>query len=379
MIIGVPRERQPLEHRVGLTPSAVTRLVQEGHEVLVEQGAGAEARFSDQVYQACGARIVYDRDEVLRRPGLVCGVTALRQEDLDLLRPGMAICAFHHLAVAPAETVERLADLEATVIGYEIIRGQEGRLAVLTPISEMAGQMAVHLAAYYLQNGSGGRGVLMGNVPGVPPPTVVVLGAGTVGKTAARQALASGAHVIVLDAELIRLQRVWQELGGGVVTAVARPESLARYTRIADVVVGAVLVPGTRTPLLVTREMVQRMRTGSVIVDVSIDQGGCVETSRPTRLDQPTFVFQDVVHYCVPRMTSNVARTASRALTNAALPYVVEMARREIRGALADDGGLAQGVYLYRGRVVHEGLGELVGRPVENLAVGAGGLHRLPL
>lgn len=367
MIIGIPRERHRHENRVGLTPSVVGQLARRGHTVLVETEAGAAAHFSDQDYTAAGARIVYGGDEATMRADLVCRVGQVTADELPLLRPGSAICSFHSLAVVRAAIVRRLCELELSVIGYEIIRDDEGRLPVLEPLSEMAGQMAVHVATHYLQSGEGGRGILLGDVPGVAPPTVLILGAGAVGGTAARRALAAGAHVIVVDQEMARLRALHRDLAGRVVSALPSRSSLARYTAIADVVIGAVLVPGARTPDLVTEEMVRGMKPGSVIVDVSIDQGGCVETSRPTTPEDPVYRVHDVIHYCVPNMTASIPRTASRGLANGCRGYVFDLADRGLERALAGDPGLAAGVYLYRGRVVNAGVAEGAGLELHDL------------
>ncbi len=368
MFIGVPRETQRLEHRVGLTPYAVARLAHYGHTVVVEKGAGLTARFSDREYESAGATIVYSSEEAYKRADIVCRVGVLSAAELELLKPGLVICAFQHLAVMPREQVERLMKLEATIIGYEIIQDAQGDHPILSVMSEMAGQMAVHVAANLLQNEAGGRGILLGNVPGVAPPTVLILGAGSVGRTAAGQARASGAHVIVVDEDLARLRDLSREFSGQIVTAVAGMAQLERFTSIADVVIGAILIPGAHSPVLVTEEMVKAMKPGSVILDLSIDQGGCVETSRPTTLDHPTFVVHDVVHYCVPNMTANLARTASRALANAVLPTLKDVLRKGLAQALADNSGLAAGVYLYQGRMVNEKVGATLGIPNVPLA-----------
>ncbi len=367
MIIGVPRETHRLEHRVGLSPYAVARLSHYGHNVVVEKDAGATARFSDSEYEAAGAQIVYSSEEAYKRADIVCRVGILSADELDLLKPGLIICAFHHLAVARRENVERLAALETTIIGYEIIEDEHGEQPILAPISEMAGHMAVQVAAHYLQNEAGGRGILLGNVPGVAPPTVLILGAGSVGKSAAQQALASGAHVIVVDEDLGELRALKRELSSQVVTAVAGMAQLERFTAIADVVIGAILNPGAQAPILVTEEMVKTMKPGSVILDLAVDQGGCVETSRPTTIDDPTFVVHDVVHYCVPNMTANIARTASRALANAVLPTLKNILRSGLREALRDP-GLAKGVYMYEGQLVNEIVGAILGLPTVPLA-----------
>ena len=364
MFIGVPREDHRHEHRVGLSPSSVARLARRGHTVHLESGAGDGAHFSDRVYEEVGAQIVYSKEEVYRRADLVCRVGWVSVDELEMVKPGLALCGFHHLAVAPRAKVQRLLEIEATVIGYELIRDRENHLAVLPPMSEMAGQMAVQIAAHYLQTEVGGRGILLGNVPGVPPPTGLILGAGTVGRTAARLALDSGAPVLLIDDALDKLREASHELGGRPVTAMANARNLGRYSVFADVVIGAVLIPGSRAPYLITEDMVKAMKPGSVIIDLSIDQGGCVETSRPTTPENPTFVAHEVIHYCVPNMTANIARTATRALANAATPFVLEMAEQGVESAIRDNPGLAAGVYVYKGKLVNQRIAEALELPV---------------
>jgi alanine dehydrogenase len=368
MLIGVPKEIHRHEHRVGLTPFAVSQLVAEGHTIYVESGAGVEAHFTDQDFEEAGAQIVFGREEAYHRADLVCRVSRPSTEELDLLKPEGIIVAFQHLAVIPKANMDRFSELELTLIGYEIIEEASGDFPVLNPFSEMAGHMAIPLASHNLQAERGGRGILIGNVPGVPPATVLILGAGTVGTAAARSALGDGAHVLVVDTDMTHLRRLSRELIGRPVTAMCTEERLARYSSIADVVIGAVLVPGERAPYLITEEMVKTMKPGSVIIDVSIDQGGCVETSRPMTLEEPTFIQHGVVHYCVGNMTSNVPRTASRVLTNAALPYVRALAGEDPDTALRQDPALAGGVYLYKGQMVHRGIGEHFGIPTTPLA-----------
>lgn len=367
MVIGVPKEIHRHEHRVGLSPFAIQKLVNEGHDVYVEQGAGLAAHFTDQDFEKAGAQIVYGRREPYHRADLVCRVGRPSTEELDLLKPGGVIIAFQHLAVVPKANVERFMELGTTLIGYEVIRNERGESPVLNPLSEMAGHMAIPLAAHYLQAEKGGRGILIGNVPGVPPATVLVLGAGTVGATAARSALLDGAHVVMMDHDMDKLRKVSSDLLGRVVTLLATEERLSRHTGIADVIIGAILIPGERAPFLVTEEMVKKMKPGSVILDISIDQGGCVETSRLTTLDRPTFVQHGVVHYGVPNMTANVPRTASRVLATAALPYVEALATKGVKEALRDDPGLAAGVFLFEGQLVHQGIAEHYQIPVSNL------------
>ncbi len=361
MFIGVPREGHRLEHRVGLTPYAVARLTRYDHTVVVESEAGARARFPDSEYEEAGAQIVYSAEEAYKRADIVCRVSVLSADELDLLKPGLTICGFQHLAVMPRDRIEQLMELQTTLIGYEIIRDDTGDLPILSAMSEMAGQMAVHTAAHYLKSESGGRGILLGNVPGVAPPTVLILGAGDVGYTAARQAIASGAHVILVDENLARLREISREFSGQVVTAVAGMAQLERFTAIADVVIGAILIPGAHAPVLITEDMVKGMKPGSVILDISIDQGGCIETSRPTTIDDPVFIMHDVVHYCVPNMTANIARTASRALANAVLPTIKDILRKGLSTAVSEDPCLAAGVYVYEGQMVNEKVGDILG------------------
>ena len=367
MVIGVPREIHRQENRVGLSPFAVSQLTAEGHTVYVEKGAGVPAHFMDRDFEEAGAQIVYSPEEPYHRSDLVCRIGRPSTEELDLLKPGGTVIAFQHLAVIPRENVDRFMELETTLIGYEIITDESGDFPVLNPFSEMAGQMAIPLATHYLQTTKGGRGILIGNVPGVPPATVLIIGAGTVGTAAARSALGDGAHVLVVDNDMAQIRGLSRELIGRPHTAVATQERLSRYSKIADVIVGAVLRPGERAPHLITEDMVKEMKPGSIIIDVSVDQGGCVATTRPTTLDRPTFVQHGVVHYCVPNMTANVPRTASRVLTNAALPYVKALARKGLDSALAEDPALAGGVYTYKGKVANAGVAEHFGIPFNPL------------
>jgi alanine dehydrogenase len=360
MDIGVPREIHRHEHRVGLTPFAVQGLSERGHNVFIESMAGESAYFSDQRYMDAGAQITYSRDEVYNRSELISRVSVLSSDEVSLLKPGSIIAGFQHLAVASKKIVERLIELGTTIIGYEIIRNEKGDLRILLPFSEMAGHMAVQIAAHYSQIEAGGRGVLLGNIPGVPPPTVLILGAGSVGRTAARQAQAVGAHVIVIDTDVSKLQKLNELLEGRAVTMVFGTERLEKYTSITDILIGAVLVPGGRQPIILTAAMVEGMKKGSFIMDISIDQGGCVETSRPTTIENPTFEKHGVIHYCVPNMTANIARTASRALASAAIPYLLTIAEKGLTRALNEDPGLAQGIYLYRGKVVNKLLGDML-------------------
>ena len=354
MNIGVPLETHSHEHRVGLTPLGVARLVNLGHHVYVQHGAGDDSHFHDDDYISAGADIVFDADEAYQRADFVCRVSPLDAEEAELVRPGSVVLGFHHLAVAPRDRVVSFQRRDVTLIGYEIIESGEGHRPVLTALSELAGHMAVHKAAQLLEHESGGRGIILGGTPGMAPATVVILGAGTVGRTAADIAVSCGAHVVILDTDLEKLREVMASVSDQIVTMIATPRTLGRFTAIADIFIGAVLIPGGRAPFLVTEEMVKKMKHGSVILDISIDQGGCVETSRPTPPDSPVFKLHGVTHYCVPNMTANVPRSASRVLMLAGLPYVVRLAGEGVEAAVRADPGLAAGVYMYEGRMVNE-------------------------
>jgi len=368
MIIGVLRERRENEDRVGLTPSAAGALAAGGHHVLVEAGAGVAARFADDEYRKAGAQIAYTSDETVGRADLLLKVSALRPSEIALLHDGQAVLGFHHLAACPKSLLTPLLDSGATLIGYEVIEDERGDLHVLRAMSEIAGQLAVHTGAHYLETHSGGRGILLGGAPGIPPAHVVVLGAGVVGLWAARIAAGNMAQVSVLDTRPEALRRAGETLGRSVITELANEPAVARAVAYADLLIGAVLVRGERTTRMVSRAMVEKMKPGSVIVDVSIDQGGCVETSRPTTLDDPVFVEHGVTHYCVPNMTSAVARTASVALTGALQPAVRALADSGIESALRSHRGLAAGTYVYRGHLVSPAVARAAGVPSAHLA-----------
>ena len=369
MIIGVPCERSANESRVGLTPSAAGALTRAGHQVVVESGAGEAARFGDDDYRLSGASIAYKFEEVAGRSDLLLKVSGLKLGEVPFLHEGQAVLGFHHLAASGRPLLDALLDSGATLIGCEVIEDERGDLHVLRAMSEIAGQLAVHVGAHYLETRAGGRGILLGGAPGIPPAHVVVLGAGVVGLSAAQTASGNMAQVTVLDKRTDALRRVGELLGRGVVTELAHEQSIARAVAYADVLIGAVLVRGERASRAVTRAMVSRMKPGSVIVDVSIDQGGCVETSRPTTLDDPVFVEKGVTHYCVPNMASAVARTASLALTGALLPSVRALANSGIASAIANDRGLAAGTYIHRGHLVSAAVARSFGIPREPLAV----------
>jgi alanine dehydrogenase len=351
MNIGVIRESRAGDHRVALTPPVVRHLTERGLVVWVEAGAGKGAMFSDDEYAGAGAQVAFSGAEVIRRSDLVAKISVPTLEELGYCRPGMVLMAFYHMAVADRPVFQRLMEGAITAIGCEIIQSG-GRLPVLAPISEIAGRMTVEIAAHLLRSGNGGRGILLGGSPGVPPAHVVILGAGTVGTWAARAASAGGARVTALDVDPERLRRLMEHLPN-VATCLAEREAIAEAVAGADVVIGAVLVAGRKTPHVVTRKMVETMRPGSAIIDLAIDQGGCVETSRPTTLIQPTFLYHGVQHYCVPNLTADMGRSTSIALAQALLPYLIEMGLRGVAGALRHCPALAHGVYTHRGACVH--------------------------
>ncbi len=355
MNVGVLREKDPHDRRVALTPPVVHQVVEHGNAVWVQSGAGEGAMYRDDEYIRAGAAIVYSKADVFGRSDLIVRISVPDTEELDLCRPGMAVMAFYHMAVAGQAVFERLLNRQITAIGCEIIETPDGRHPVLAAASELCGRMAIPLAAHLLRSSSGGRGILLGGTPGVPPAHVVILGAGVVGARAARAATAAGARVTILDVNSEKLRDLVDHVPN-LSTALADPDSVASAVSSADVLIGAVLVAGTRTPHVVTKAMVESMRPGSVIIDVSIDQGGCIETSRPTTIAEPTFLYHGVVHYCAPNLTADIGRSASIALAQAIMPYVLRLGELGIEGALQHCPQLARGVYTHRGECVHRRL-----------------------
>ena len=361
MDIGVPLEIANEERRVALTPAAIHRLVQGGHRVWVERSAGLASRITDEDYVKAGARLAYDREEVYNRADMLLKVASPLPEEYELLHEEQILMCFLMLAVAPPQAFRSLADRKVAAIAMEMIEDDLGRAPVLEAVSEIAGPMSIHVAAHLLQSESGGRGILLGGAPGIPPATVVILGAGVVGTTAARAAIGNGAQVLVLDNDLTRLRRVHDLFAPRARTWMADEYETARAVQFADVLIGGVRIWGDRAPHLVTETMVRSMKHGSVILDVSIDLGGCVETSRPTTLAQPTYLLHNVVHYAVPNMTSSVARTATRALSNARMPYVLELAGRGLSGACAENAALLRGLVAAHGECLHPTIAERFG------------------
>ncbi len=368
MIIGVPWEIKTGEQRVALTPAGAQALRDGGHSVLVEKGAGLGSGIRDDEYGAVGSELTSVED-VWRRAQLVLKVKEPIPEEYPRLRPGQTLFTYLHLAPAP-ELTHALRNADGIAIAYETVQRADGSLPLLTPMSEVAGRLAVQEGAFYLGRAHGGRGILLSGVPGVPPGNVVVVGAGTVGVNAARLAIGLGADVSILDVNSDRLRAVDDLFAGRVVTIMSNAFNLQAVLRRADLLVGAVLITGARAPVLVTAAMVATMKEGSVIVDVAVDQGGCVETVHPTTLLDPVYVVSGVVHYGVANMPALVPRTSTFALTNATPPYVLELAGRGVAGAVRAKAALAKGVNVARGRIVHPAVAASIGEtpaPLEGL------------
>jgi alanine dehydrogenase len=363
MRVGVLRETKDRELRVALLPSGARALVAAGHEVGIETGAGEGSGFADEQYEAVGAVIRKSSDEVIAEADVVTKVKEPTASEIAAMRPGQVVFDFLHLAPEP-ELTRRILERGVIAIGFETVQLEDGSLPLLVPMSEVAGRLSVQLGAHYLQGDQGGRGVLLGGVPGVPRGRVAVIGAGIVGTAAVRMAVGLGAEVSVLDIDQRRLSHLYDIYHGGISTLYSNVVNLEQSVLEADIVIGAVLVPGARAPVLVTRELVSQMKPGSVIVDVAVDQGGCVETIRPTSHSNPTYVVDGVIHYGVPNMPGAVPRTSTLALNNATFPYLMELCRRGPVGALQANPALARGVNCYRGHVTQKGVAESVGLPL---------------
>src|SRR3954447_4467072 len=355
--VGVPKEVKDMESRVSMQPEGVTELVHHGHEVVVEAGAGVGAGFEDEEYESCGARLVEGADEVFEAADLIVKVKEPVPEEYDLFREGQQLFTYLHLAADKGLT-EFLMERKINSIAYETAELPDGSLPLLTPMSEVAGRMAVQAAAHHLESPQGGAGLLLGGVPGTPAAKVTIVGGGVVGTEAAKIALGMRALVSVLDISAKRLAYLSDIFEGRADLVIPNRARTAAYVRQADVVIGAVLVHGARAPKLVTRDMVASMRPGSVIVDVAVDQGGCIETSRPTTHSDPTYVEEGVVLYCVANIPGAVARTSTLALTSATLPYLIQIAEKGIEGAAAEDEALAKGLSTLRGDLVSEPVAE---------------------
>ena len=360
MIIGVPKEIKDYEYRVSLTPDGARVLRQAGHQVVVEPSAGQGSGFSDDAYRQAGAQVAASKAEVFQQAELIVKVKEPQLSECPLFRPRQVLFTYLHLASLP-DLTKALAAADITAIAYETVEAGDRSLPMLRPMSEIAGRLAVQVGAHYLGTVQGGRGVLLAGVPGVPPAHVVVLGAGVVGTSAVRIAVGMGARVTVINLDLDRLRFLDDLYGGRIATCAATESAIERAVVEADLVIGAVLVPGARAPKVVSSALVKKMRPGSVIVDVAVDQGGCCETTRPTTHSEPVYVVDGVVHYCVTNMPGIVPHTSTLALTNTTLPYIVRLASEGVEKAIRADSGLAKGVNVMNGRITCQGVADAHG------------------
>jgi alanine dehydrogenase len=360
MLIGVPKEIKNNEYRIGLTPAGVNELVHHGHSVLVQRDGGDAIGFCNDQYLAAGAEIVDTAEDIFARADMIIKVKEPQPNECRMLRPGQILFTYLHLAPDP-EQARLLLESGATCIAYETVTSHGRGLPLLAPMSEVAGRMSIQAGAHNLEKAQGGNGMLLGGVPGVEPAKVLVIGGGVVGINAARMAMGLGAEVTLLDRSLDRLKELDMIFGGRLTTVFSTKEAVERHALEADLVVGAVLIPGAAAPKLISRELVSRMKQGAVMVDVAIDQGGCFETSRATTHQDPTYVVDGVVHYCVANMPGGVARTATMALTNATLPYALQLADRGVNTALQADEHLRNGLNVHAGMVTHEAVAQALG------------------
>lgn len=358
MVIGVPKEVKPGENRVAIVPAGVEELTRRGHRVLIEEGAGRGSGILDEEYVSAGAVMRKRPEEIYASADLILKVKEPQPSEWPMLRPGQVLFTYLHLA-PDRRLTQALLERGVVGIAYETIQLVDGSLPLLTPMSEVAGRMAVQVGAQYLEKVHGGRGILLGGVPGVPAAEVVILGAGTVGYNAARIALGMGAHVTMLDVNVNRLRYMEEVLHGNLITVVSNRYNIERAMRYADLVIGAVLIPGARAPKLVTEEMVRSMKEGSVIVDVAVDQGGCIETvDHATTHDDPVYLKHGVIHYAVANIPGAVPRTSTYALTNCTLPYVLELAEKGWLDAIASNPALARGVNVLKGKVTYQAVAQ---------------------
>lgn len=368
MIIGIPKEIKAEENRVAITPAGVSALVAHGHRVLIQRGAGLGSGLTDAQYRAAGARLVPVR-QVWHDAEMIVKVKEPLASEFRYLREGLIVFTYLHLAACP-ELTKILRAKKVNAIGYETIQFDDGSLPLLAPMSEVAGRLSIQVGSWCLQRQNGGRGILLAGASGVRPANVVILGAGIAGANACQIAAGVGAHVSIVDRNPTRLRYIHDILGGHVTTVMSNRANVEEEVAAADLIVGAVLVTGAKAPHLVTRKMVRTMKPGTAIVDISIDQGGCIETSRPTTLDAPIYIAERVVHYCVTNMPAIVPRTSTFALTNATLSYAVELAEKGLRRALRENPALQRGANVLDGHVTHAGVAEAFGlehTPVEQL------------
>lgn len=370
MLIGVPKEIKNHEYRIGLTPGGVRELVVNGHQVIVENNGGAAIGFSNEEYMAAGAKIIDSAEDIFATADMIIKVKEPQPNECKMLRADQILFTYLHLAPDPKQT-ELLVESGASCIAYETVTDNNGGLPLLAPMSEVAGRMSIQAGAHHLEKAQGGLGSLLGGVPGVAPAKVLVIGGGVVGAQAARMAVGMGADVTILDRSLPRLRQLDAEFAGRLRCIYSTAESIEQYALEADLVIGAVLIPGAAAPKLLTRAIISKMKKGAVVVDVAIDQGGCFETSKATTHEAPTYIVDGVVHYCVANMPGGVARTSTMALTNATLPFALALANKGIKQALLDDAHLLNGLNVYKSAVTYKAVADVLsydyGNPKELL------------
>lgn len=368
MLIGVPKEIKNHEYRIGLTPAAVREYVENGHDVIIENNGGAAIGFTNEQYVEAGASIIDTPEEIFQRADMIVKVKEPQPNECKMLREGQILYTFLHLAPDPTQT-ELLGKAGCTAIAYETVTDNRNGLPLLAPMSEVAGRMSIQAGAHYLEKAHGGSGTLLGGVPGVAPGKVLIIGGGVVGTNAAKMAIGLGAEVTILDRSLPRLRELDDIFAGRVQTVYSTVDAIDKYSREADLVVGAVLIPGAAAPKLLTRENISNMKPGSVLVDVAIDQGGCFETSKATTHQDPVYIIDDVVHYCVANMPGGVARTSTIALNNATLPYGIALANKGVKAMLENE-HLLQGLNMHKGKItykaIHDDLGQQLGLDYQN-------------
>ncbi len=368
MDIGLVKDRRPFEHRIGLTPGGVNTLTSQGHRVYIESDAGIEAGFTNEEYRVVGAEIAYSEEEVLLRTQMIVRVSPPQAADYGAFQPGQVVISSWHLALASQEGFNQILDRKITTVGFEIIEEDDGHAPVLEAMGEIAGRIAVIIGSGLLLNEFGGKGLLIGGAPGIPPASLCIVGAGKLGIAATRAARGINAHVVVLDRDVNALRRLQSQVGTDVPTMVATPLNLKKAMAFSDLCIFSVSVHGEKAPILVTRDMLRLMKPRSIIMDLSIDQGGCCETSHPTDFSNPTFTVDDIIHFCVPNLPSTASRASTRSLTNAILPYVVDIANKGFDKAVRSSHAINRGTYTFNGTCPRKGLATTFGVPYEPIA-----------
>ncbi len=358
MNIGVINESSKIENRVGLSPSCVSILTERNNTVYIQAGAGLKSGYSNEEYSNQGAKIVFTKEEVFGRSDIVLNISPLNEEECNFVRESQVLFGFHHLVVAKKDIVKKLLKKKVSIIGYEIIQQENNELPFIESLSEIAGQMCHVISGHYLQTVHGGRGLVIGGVVSVPPATAVIIGSGVLARSSIKALIGAGAHTIALGRYMNRLRNLEELTSGRLITLIASKYNIARMTKVADILIGAVLRPGERAPVMVTRDMVKTMKKGSIIIDLSIDQGGCIETSRLTTLEHPVYTEEGIIHYCVPNITSGVSRTSTKVLANLVTPYLLRIGEIGIEKVLKSEKSLAQGVYVYKGMISKRKIGE---------------------